>query len=475
MLSHSNEAHPFCQSFVQELNDLSWNDIKKAEDTIRQFFSDEGNIPPLRYNEELAKNQIHPMDIIPKVISSEKWNFIKKGLSQRVIALNMFLNDIYTDEKILKDKIIPKDIIYESPYFLKAMKGEAFPFGFFASFCAPEIVRVDQSFFVLKDNVRSPFGISYMLLCRQLMRRIFPLLFRKCNVRNIDNYTLKLLRALTSLSEKENPTIVLLSPGPYHSAYFEHSFLASQMGIELVQTQDLIFDNQGVYMQTIKTPKKVDIVYNRMDDIFLTLLKFRSESGSHAQKLFSACKFSETILKNAPGSGLADDRAVYSYIPAMIKYYLNEKPLLGNIPSLLCREKKSLKYSLENLPHLIIKSIHTDEEMIGPASSEKEISNHREKIKLNPNNYIAQPVPNISTAPCFINGSAKACHISFKTFVSLGKNFKVDFSQGGFCRSAIKKESLIAQSQHWNQLKDLWILDNSQEEGTIGDLNLNRE
>ena len=472
MFSLSNEAHPFCRSFVQEFNELSWDDIKKAEITASRFFSDEGNISLLKYTEQSEKSQIHPMDIIPKVISSEDWNLIEKGLSQRVIALNMFLNDIYTDEKIIKDKIISKDIIYESPYFLKAMKGEAFPFGFFASFCAPEIVRIDQNFFVLKDNVRSPFGISYMLLCRQLMGRIFPGLFRKCNVRSIDNYILKLLRALTSLSEKENPTIALLSPGPYHSAYFEHSFLASQMGIELVQIQDLIFDTQGIYMKTIKAPKKVDIVYNRMDDIFLTLLKFRSESDSYAQKLFSACKFSETILKNAPGSGLADDEAVYSYIPAMIKYYLNEKPLLNNVPSLPCREKKNLKYSLENLPHLIMKSIQTDEELIGPTSSEKEISNYREKIRLNPNNYVAQPIPNISTAPCFINGSAKACHISFKTFISLGKNFKVSLSRGGFCRSAIKKEALITQSQHWNQLKDLWILDNSQEEA-IENLNQN--
>ena len=421
----------------------------------------------MRYNERPAENHNYTMDIIPKAISSEEWSFIEKGLSQRIIALNMFLNDVYTYEKILKDKIIPEAVVYESPYFLKAMKGEAFPFGFFAGFCAPELVRVNQDFFVLADNVGTPLGAAYMLLCRQLMRRIFPRLFRKCNVRNIDNYPFRLLKSLISLSEKENPTIALLSPGPYHSSYFEHSFLAGQMGIELVQTQDLVFDNQRISMKTIKDLKKVDVVYNRMDDIFLALLKFRPDSESLVQSLFSSCKFGETVLRNAPGSGLIDDKAIYSYIPEIINYYLNEKPLLNNIPTFLCRDKKNLKHSLKNLPKLIVKSVQSDEELIGPMASEKEMNNYREKIKHNPDNYISQPVLNISTAPCFIDGSVKACHISFKTFVFLGKNFKVNFSSGGICRSTSEKEILLTtQSQHWNKLKDLWVLDKPHDELT---------
>ena len=465
VFSHSNEAHSFCRRFVRELNELSWHDIKKADEAINRFFSSGEGVSD--YMERSPENQSCSMDIIPRVMNSKEWSFIKKGLSQRIKALNMFLIDIYTDEKILKDEIIPKDVIYESPYFLQAMKGESYPFNVFVGFCAPEIIRSGQNFFVLEDNAKAPLGGPDMLLCRQLMRRSFPRLSRKCSVKNVDNYAIKILKSLSSFSENKNPIIALLSPGPYHSAFFEHSFLAAQMGLDLAHGQDLIFDNQEIYMKTIKNLKKVDILYNRMDDIFLALLKLSTDSGSRVQNIFSFCKSGKTAFVNAPGSGLVDDKAVYNYVPKIIKYYLSEEPLLNNVPSYLCREKKGLKYSLEKLPDLIIKPVRIGEgheSFIGPSSPEKQIDSYRKKIQKNPENYIAQPVLDISTSPCFIDGAVQACHVSFKAFVFLGKDCKTDFISGGLCRSSSEKEHLMAWPQQWDRLKDLWILDNANEE-----------
>ena len=367
-------------------------------------------------------------------------------------------------KKILKDSFIPKDLIYESPHFLKEMKGTVVPYDVYVHLCGTDIIRTNQGFFVLEDNLRVPSGSSYMLMCRQIMKQNFPRIFRKCNVRRIDDYALRFLKSLSGLSEKENPTVVLLTPGVFNSAYFEHTFLAGQMGIELVQGQDLVFNNNAIYIKTIKELKKVDVIYRRIDDVFLDPLTFRSDSVLGVPGLFSAYKSGSVVVANAPGTGVADDKAVYSYVPEMIRYYLKEDPLLQNVQTYRCREKKDLEYTLANLSRLVVKPVGGSGGcglLFGPQASKKEIEDYKEKIKHNPKNYISQPILDLSTSPCFIEGKMKSRHVDLRPFVLFNKNFETDIVPGGLCRVALKEGHLIVNSSQGGGSKDLWVLNDS--------------
>ena len=397
-------------------------------------------------------------------MSSKEWDFIEKGLNQRLTALNLFLKDIYTDEKILKDGIIPMDLVYESPHFLKEMKNTSVPFDVYVNLCGTDIVRTNQGIFVLEDNLRVPSGSSYMLMSRQIMKQNFLRLFRKSGVRRIDDYCLKLLKSLSSLSEKEKPVVVLLTPGVFNSAYFEHAFLARQMGIELVQGQDLVLLDNAIYMKTIKDLKKVDVIYRRIDDVFLDPLVFRSDSLLGVPGLFSAYKSGSVVIANAPGTGVADDKAVYSYVQDIIKYYLQEDSILYNVQTYKCRDEKDLKYTLENIDKLVVKPVGGFggyDMLIGSMADKKEIEAYRAKIKQNPKNFISQPILDISTSPCFIEGEVQARHVDLRPFVFFEKNFKADLVPGGLCRVALKKGSLIVNSSQGGGSKDMWVLNDT--------------
>ena len=460
IFSDSSKAHLFCADFVKELNDLSFASLKRADKLSHHFFLNEGITFNVYGDEKSKQGKVFPVDIIPRIMSSKDWEFIEKGLDQRIRALNLFLKDIYTDEKILEDKVIPKDLIYESPHFLREMKNTKAPFDVYVNLCGSDLVRTKDDFFVLEDNLRVPSGSSYMLTARQITKQNFIRIFRKCNIKKIDDYPLRLLKSLKSLSEKENPTIAVLTPGVFNSAYFEHAFLAGQMGVDLVQGQDLVFNENAVYIKTVKELKKVDVLYRRIDDDFLDPLIFRPDSELGAPGLFSAYKTGSVVIANAPGTGIADDKAVYSYLPKIINYYLNESPLLKNVPSYLCRNKKDLDYTITHLKELVVKPVGGSGGyglVFGSKLSKKEKTGFIEKIKQDPKNYISQPILNISTSPCFIEDQIQPRHVDLRPFILFGADFKSDIVPGGLCRVALEKDNLVVNSSQGGGSKDIWV------------------
>ena len=460
LVSKDNSIHAFAEKFAEEFNLLSLREIAHVDQLAAQFFENEGIIFNVYGSED--EGRVFPMDIVPRVMSYKEWDFIQKGLNQRLQALNLFLKDIYTEEKILKDKAVPLDLIHESPHFLKVMKEALPPFDVYVQLCGSDLVRCDGDIFILEDNLRVPSGSSYMLMCRQVMRQRLPRLFRRNKVKSIEDYPLKLLKSLKGLSEKENPAVALLTPGVFNSAYFEHAFLAQQMQVDLVQGQDLIFENNKIYMKMIKGLKQVDVIYRRVDDVFLDPLAFREDSLLGVPGFFSAYRSGSVVIANAPGTGIADDKAVYSYIPKIIKYYLKEDPILNNVPSYLCRDKKSLDYVINNIDKLVVKPVGASGGcglIIGHQASKKELEEFKEKIKAEPKGYIAQPVLNLSTSPCFIDNKLEPRHIDLRPFVLFNKDFQAETIPGGLCRVALKKGSLVVNSSQGGGSKDMWVLE----------------
>jgi uncharacterized circularly permuted ATP-grasp superfamily protein len=410
--------------------------------------------------EGAGKERILPLDIIPRIIDSQEWKKLEAGLKQRIYALNLFINDIYHEQKILKDKVIPSEIIYSSPGFLRPCIGLNPPFGTWCHITGTDLVRhSDGNFYVLEDNLRCPSGVSYMLENREILKRTFPSLFEKLNVQLIYDYPFRLLAMLQHISGKENPTVAILTPGIYNSAYFEHSYLAQQMGVELVEGIDLITRNNQVFMQTTKGLKKVDVIYRRIDDTFLDPLAFNPNSMLGVKGLFEAYKNGNIALANAPGTGIADDKVIYAYVPRIIKYYLNEEPIIPNVPTYICSEEKDLKYVLENTNELVVKEANAAGGygmLIGPKSSKEEIENFREKIKENPRNYIAQPVISLSRVPTVTEKSIEGRHVDLRPFILYGKEINV--IPGGLTRVALKKDSLVVNSSQGGGSKDTWVL-----------------
>lgn len=462
MFSKTDCPHSFSNGFVDGFNKLPFSSIKRADQLSSQFFLQEGITFNVYGDKESKEGKAFPVDIIPRIMSGKDWSFLEKALSQRLIALNLFLKDVYTEGKILKDKVIPKDMIYESPYFLKQMRDTKVPFNVYVSLCGTDVVRTQEGFFVLEDNLRVPSGSSYMLMCRQIMRQSFIRLFRNCKIQKIEHYPLQLLRVLQSFSGKEKPTVAVLTPGVFNSAYFEHSFLAGQMGVDLVQGQDLVFTNKGIYIKKINELKKVDVLYRRIDDNFLDPLVFNPESVLGVPGLFSAYKTGSIVIANAPGTGIADDKAIYSFVPKIIKYYLDQDALLNNVPTLLCRNPKDLDHIIKNIEKYVIKPVDGSggyELLIGSHSSKQEQKLYIEKLKVNPKKYIAQPILNLSTAPCFIDNKIEPRHVDIRPFVLLDKDFKSSIVPGSLCRVALKKGSLVVNSSQGGGCKDLWVLE----------------
>ncbi|MDO9313532.1 MAG: circularly permuted type 2 ATP-grasp protein [Burkholderiaceae bacterium] len=408
-----------------------------------------------------------PFDLIPRVIPAHEWVDMEKGLRQRVVALNRFIHDVYHGQDIIRAGIVPGEQIFKNAQFRPEMMGVDVPFGVYSHISGIDIVRAGNadgsgSYYVLEDNLRVPSGVSYMLENRKMMMRLFPELFSQHRVEPVAHYPdmlLETLRAVAPPSVNE-PTVVVLTPGMYNSAYFEHAFLAQQMGIELVEGQDLFVKDNFVYMRTTQGPKRVDVIYRRVDDDFLDPTAFRPDSTLGCAGLLGAYRAGNVALSNAIGTGVADDKSIYPYVPKMIEFYLGEKPILNNVPTYLCREADDLKYVLDHLAELVVKEVHGAGGygmLVGPASTKAEIAEFRAVLEANPSGYIAQPTLALSTCPTFVESGIAPRHIDLRPFVLSGKT--VQMVPGGLTRVALKEGSLVVNSSQGGGTKDTWVLE----------------
>ena len=416
------------------------------------------------YGEEAGKERLIPFDIIPRVIPAHEWRDLQKGLRQRVKALNAFLHDIYHDQHILDAGRIPREQVIDNAQFRPEMMGVDVAAGIYAHIAGVDLVRAGEGeFYVLEDNLRVPSGVSYMIEDRKMMMRLFPELFSRNKIAPVQHYPDRLLENLRTVAPQGvgDPTVVLLTPGAYNSAYFEHTFLAQQMGIELVEGRDLFVDNDTVFMRTTRGPQRVDVIYRRLDDDFLDPLAFRKDSMLGVPGLLSAYRAGRVTLANAIGTGVADDKSIYPYVPEMIRFYLGEEPILNNVPTYMLRKPDDLKYVLDHLPELVVKEVHGAGGygmLVGPASTKEQIEAFRQRIVAAPEKYIAQPTLALSTCPTFVESGVAPRHLDLRPFVLSGK--EIDMVPGGLTRVALRAGSLVVNSSQGGGTKDTWVLEN---------------
>ncbi|HEY0760616.1 MAG TPA: circularly permuted type 2 ATP-grasp protein [Acidisarcina sp.] len=415
------------------------------------------------YGREEGTERIFPYDLMPRVITAPEWDHIEKGLTQRITALNLFLHDVYHEGKILAQGFVPREIVYSCQHFRRQMRGLQVPRNVYIAVAGTDLLRMQNGeFVVLEDNLRVPSGVSYMLTNRRVMKRTFPQLFRKYGVRPIEHYTQALLSTLRSLAPegRAEPSIVLLTPGVYNSAYFEHTYLARQMGIELVEGRDLVIHDNIVYMRTTGGLKRVDVIYRRVDDDFIDPLAYRSDTILGAAGLFNAYRAGNVALANAFGTGVADDKALYAYVPAIIKYYLGEEPILNNVETYLLTDPVQRQHVVENLDKLVVKAVGESGGygmLIGPHSSAEQREDFKARIEANPRNYIAQPTLDFSRSPCLQeDGTIEPRHVDLRPYILFGD--KVTIAPGGLTRVALRKGSLVVNSSQGGGSKDTWVL-----------------
>jgi uncharacterized circularly permuted ATP-grasp superfamily protein len=420
------------------------------------------------YGDEHGTERLIPFDIVPRILPAQEWQMLSRGLNQRVRALNLFLHDIYHDQHILNDGILPKTLILNNPQFRPEMLGVDLPGQIYAHIAGIDIVRANEAnaalplYYVLEDNLRVPSGVSYMLENRKMMMQLFPELFAQQRIAPVDHYAYQLLENLRALAPagKTDPTVVLLTPGAYNSAYFEHTFLALQMGIELVEGQDLFVKDGFVWMRTIHGPRKVDVIYRRLDDDFLDPQVFRKDSMLGVAGLMEVYRNGRVTLANAVGTGVADDKAVYPYVPKMIQYYLNETPILANVPTYDCRDSEELSYVMQHLQDLVVKETHGSGGygmLIGPASTPQQREDFRSRILAAPDKYIAQPTLALSACPTYFESGMASRHVDLRPFVLSGRS--VHIVPGGLTRVALKEGSLVVNSSQGGGTKDTWVLE----------------
>lgn len=417
------------------------------------------------YGEADAQERLIPFDVIPRIISGAEWRLVSRGLEQRVKAINLYIKDVYGRRDILRAGIVPEDLVFQNPVFRPEMNGQKVPHDIYVHIAGIDIVRVDaDTFYVLEDNARTPSGVSYMLENREIMLRLFPELFSRHRVAPVDNYPDELLATLRSVAPDgaaAEPSVVLLTPGVYNSAYYEHSFLADKLGVELVEGRDLFVKGEVVYMRTTQGPKRVDVIYRRIDDDFLDPLAFRPDSALGVPGLMSAYQAGNVTLANAVGTGIADDKAVYSYMPAIVKFYLGEEPILKNVPTWRCREPEHLAHVLDNLESLVVKEVHGSGGygmLIGPMADKAGIASFRAKLKAAPKNFIAQPTLALSTVPTCVDAGVAPRHVDLRPFVLTGRD-RVRIVPGGLTRVAMKPGSLVVNSSQGGGTKDTWVLE----------------
>ncbi len=446
---------------LEHLSALPADEVQRRKQAADLAFLNQG-ITFTVYGKDEGTERIFPYDLLPRIITASEWEHVEKGLTQRITALNLFLKDIYNEGRILKDGIVPRELIYSCPQFRRQMQGLQVPRNVYVAICGTDLIRLESGeFVVLEDNLRVPSGVSYMLTNRRVMKRIFPQLFRNYNVRPIEHYTQVLLSTLRSLAPegRPEPNIVLLTPGVFNSAYFEHAYLARQMGIELVEGRDLVVHDNICYMRTTSGLRRVDVIYRRVDDDFIDPLAFRPDSILGVAGLFNAYRAGNVTLSNAFGTGVADDKAVYAYVPSIIKYYLGEDQILNNVKTYLCANDKERRHTLANLDRLVVKAVGESGGygmLIGPQSTAKEREEFADKINANPRNYIAQPTISFSRAPCLIGDELEPRHVDLRPYVLYGD--KVTIVPGGLTRVALKRGSLVVNSSQGGGSKDTWVL-----------------
>lgn len=445
-------------NYLENLTDEEFSARKKSADlAIRQMgitfsvYSDGNNI-----------DREWPFDIIPRIVHSNEWRTVREGLEQRLKALNLFIDDLYHDQTIIKEGKFPKELIATSVNFRKQCIGVDTPHGVWAHICGSDLVRdSDGTMYVLEDNLRVPSGVSYMLENREIMKRTFPEVFQECTVLPVDDYVQNLLQTLTSLSDVKEPVICVLTPGVYNSAYFEHSFLAQQLGAVLVEGCDLVVDEKDcVYIRNVEGLQKVDVIYRRVDDEFLDPEVFRKDSTLGAPGLIRAWKAGNVAIANAPGAGVADDKVVYTYVPDIIRFYLDEEPILANVPTWRCEDSESREHVLANLDSVVVKPANESGGygmLIGPQSTKADQKKFAKLIKEDPRNYIAQPTLGLSTTPTLTNDGIEPRHVDLRPFVLQGKDTAV--TTGGLTRVAMVKGSLVVNSSQGGGSKDTWVVD----------------
>jgi len=461
MFSAPAVVRPHYQALLETVAGLPAEEMRRRKQTADTSFLNQG-ITFTVYGREEGTERIFPHDLLPRIIPASEWALIEAGLTQRITALNEFLRDIYSEQRILNEGIVPRELIYSCPHFRREMRGLHVPRNAYVTVTGTDLVRLpDGTFAVLEDNLRVPSGVSYMLTSRQVMKRVFPELLRHCRVRAIDHYARALLSTLHSLAPqgRPEPTIVLLTPGVFNSAYFEHAFLARQMGIELVEGRDLLVFDNLVYMRTTSGLRRVDVIYRRIDDDFVDPLAFRRDSILGVPGLFNAYRAGNVTLANAIGTGVADDKAVYAYVPQIIRFYLDQEPLLPNVETYLLSRDSDRAYVLERLEQLVVKAVGESGGygmLIGPQSTAKEREDFRARILANPRNYIAQPTLKLSKAPCFIDGTIQPRHIDLRPYILFGT--KATIVPGGLTRVALRRGSLVVNSSQGGGSKDTWVL-----------------
>jgi uncharacterized circularly permuted ATP-grasp superfamily protein len=415
------------------------------------------------YGNNAGTERLIPFDIIPRIIPAKEWTQLRKGLTQRVQALNMFIHDIYHEQHIVKSGVIPAEQIFHNAQYRPEMQGISVTSDIYAHIAGVDIVRAGAGeFYVLEDNLRVPSGVSYMLEDRKMMMRLFPDLFSRHKIAPVAHYPDLLLDMLRSVAPVgvDDPVVVVMTPGMYNSAYFEHAFLAQQMGVELVEGQDLFVNDNSVFMRTTRGPQRVDVIYRRMDDDYIDPLAFQSDSTLGVPGLLSVYRAGRVTLANAIGTGVADDKSIYPFVPDMIRFYLSEDPILNNVPTYQCRRKEDLQYTLDHLSELVVKEVHGAGGygmLVGPASSKQEIEDFRQRLIAKPDGYISQPTLALSACPTYVESGIAPRHIDLRPFVLSGKT--VSMVPGGLTRVALKEGSLVVNSSQGGGTKDTWILE----------------
>jgi uncharacterized circularly permuted ATP-grasp superfamily protein len=462
MFLHDGSARPEAQLLLETIESLEEGQLERCQHAAERLLLQLG-ITFNVYGDSAGTERIFPFDLIPRIVRAEDWEWIERGLKQRIHALNEFIDDIYHDQKILKDRVIPAEVIHSAASFRPQCVGIHPPRRVWCHITGTDLIRHgDGHVYVLEDNLRVPSGVSYVLENRELMKRTFPQVFEGLSVRPVDDYPSKLLETLQSIappSAGENPTVVLLTPGMYNSAYFEHSFLAQKMGVQLVEGSDLVVEEGIVWMRTTKGLRKVDVIYRRIDDDFLDPLAFRPDSLLGVPGLVEAYRNGTVALANAPGNGVADDKVVYAYVPDMIKYYEGEDPILSNVPTYLCFRDSDRQHTLANLDKLVVKCANEAGGygmLVGPHSTKAQQDEFADKINAHPRNYIAQPTLALSRVPTLVGDKLEGRHVDLRPYILYGKDINV--LPGGLTRVALRKGSLVVNSSQGGGSKDTWVL-----------------
>jgi uncharacterized circularly permuted ATP-grasp superfamily protein len=463
MYQHSNEIRNHYQHVFQSLSKLQVNTLNEKEQLAGDLFMNQG-ITFTVYSDNAGIERIFPFDLIPRIITPQEWQHIETGIKQRLKALNLFLKDVYSTQQIVKDGVVPAWLIASCPQYTREVFGIKVPHDIYVHISGIDLIRgEDGTYYILEDNLRTPSGVSYMMENREVTKRLFPDLLAGNNVRMVNNYPLLLYKNLLSLTPRpvSNPTVVLMTPGIYNAAYYEHTFLARQMGVPLVEGRDLLVHNHKVFMKTTHGLQQVDVIYRRIDDDYLDPLVFKPDTALGVPGLMDAYRKGTVALVNAVGNGVADDKAVYAYVPAMIKYYLNEDPILPNVPTYQMMDETAREHVFANINNMVVKRTNQSGGygmLMGNKATEKEVEEVKAAVLADPRNFIAQPIIQLSTVPCFVDNVFSPRHVDLRPFALCGPD-GIQIVPGGLTRVALKQGSLVVNSSQGGGSKDTWVLE----------------